>query len=192
MVEICENAIAKLEVRESVLKACRTITKEQQRSARIKICEDVQDIINRLPRVRTVAVYHAINHEVSVDFLAEMLASKGVQVALPRVKFRESPLVFNAWDLTPLHDKDVTGILCSMGVEVKPDVVVVPMVSFNEEGFRLGYGGGYYDRTFAELGDDVYRIGVAYELQMSDAFTMDSHDLPMNAIVTEKKVRKIK
>ena len=70
------------------------------------------------------------------------------------------------------------------------DLVVVPGVAFDEDGYRLGHGKGYYDRAFAvELGDAPTLVGFGYEFQIVDAVPHDHRDRQMDAIVTDRKVR---
>jgi 5-formyltetrahydrofolate cyclo-ligase len=70
------------------------------------------------------------------------------------------------------------------------DLVVVPGVAFDGDGYRLGHGMGYYDRAFAtELGDAPTLVGFAYEFQIVDAVPHDHRDRQMDAIVTDQKVR---
>ena len=70
------------------------------------------------------------------------------------------------------------------------DLVVVPGVAFDDDGYRLGHGKGYYDRAFAaELGDAPTLVGFGYEFQIVDAVPHDHRDRQMDAIVTDRKVR---
>jgi 5-formyltetrahydrofolate cyclo-ligase len=76
-------------------------------------------------------------------------------------------------------------------VRLRPDdLVVVPGVAFDEAGYRLGHGKGYYDRAFAaELGDSPTLVGFGYEFQIVDAVPHDERDRQMDAIVTDQKIR---
>ena len=93
---------------------------------------------------------------------------------------------YRAWNGQTPTAVDECGIPASTGAQVVPDVVLVPCVGFTREGYRLGYGGGYFDRWLAEH-PDVTAIGVAW----SDAeiaageFTPKAHDLPLTLVVTE-------
>lgn len=68
------------------------------------------------------------------------------------------------------------------------DVVIVPGVAFDRKGGRLGYGGGYYDRFLPQLRPNALKIGIAYQLQMVEQLPMETHDIPLDLIVTEKSV----
>jgi 5-formyltetrahydrofolate cyclo-ligase len=73
--------------------------------------------------------------------------------------------------------------------EVLPDVLLVPMLAFDRKGFRLGYGGGFYDRTLEKLRElkTVVAIGVAYHAQMVDEVPVGIHDAPLDYVMTEQE-----
>jgi 5-formyltetrahydrofolate cyclo-ligase len=73
--------------------------------------------------------------------------------------------------------------------KVDPDVVLVPLLGFDKHGTRLGYGGGYYDRTLASLGKKPKLVGLAFAAQEIDDIPRDGHDVPLDAVVTEIGVR---
>tara|TARA_R110000868_G_scaffold189695_2_gene432967 strand:- start:16316 stop:16891 length:576 start_codon:yes stop_codon:yes gene_type:complete len=188
MNELTPERLKKLEMRETMLLKRRQLSESDMRKAMIKVSEEVMDIINTKPRIKCVGLYNAINKEIDMTFLAEMLATKGIKVALPRVKVKHEPLVFNTWNLLNLVDKDAEGIPCAMGTEIIPDVVVIPLVAYNKNGYRVGYGSGYYDRTLSTSLKGCFAIGVGYSFQESDSVEEESHDVPMNVIVTEKEI----
>jgi 5-formyltetrahydrofolate cyclo-ligase len=74
------------------------------------------------------------------------------------------------------------------GEPVTPTTLLVPLVGFDEMGYRLGYGGGYYDRTLASLPAKPLAIGVGYELSYLGTIYPQPHDIPMSAIVTEGRL----
>jgi len=72
-----------------------------------------------------------------------------------------------------------------------PDAVIVPLVGFDESGFRLGYGGGYFDRTLAAAVPRPYSIGFGYEDSVLPTIYPQLHDIPMNLIVTNQSVHRL-
>ena len=72
-------------------------------------------------------------------------------------------------------------------VRVTPTALLVPLVGFDEVGYRLGYGGGYYDRTLGSLPAKPIAIGVGYELAHLETIYPQAHDIPMSTIVTESR-----
>jgi 5,10-methenyltetrahydrofolate synthetase len=97
---------------------------------------------------------------------------------------------FRRWDGAPPTFADEFGIGSSEGAVVMPDVVVVPCVGFTAAGYRLGYGGGYYDRWLAGH-PQVTAVGVAWSWAQigAEAFTPQAHDIALGVIVTEQGVR---
>lgn len=109
--------------------------------------------------------------------------------ALPHAQRDPNQMRFRLWDGAEPIARDGCDIPTAEGEWVVPDVLLVPCVGFTAEGFRLGYGGGYYDRYLAAH-PHVTAIGVAWSLAElpADAFTPEAHDLPMMAVVTERGV----
>ena len=68
------------------------------------------------------------------------------------------------------------------------DLVLVPGLAFDKYGFRVGYGGGYYDRFFASLNKDIIKIGLCYHMQILPEVPIDSYDIPVDYIITEKEI----
>jgi 5-formyltetrahydrofolate cyclo-ligase len=71
---------------------------------------------------------------------------------------------------------------------VTPQALLIPMVGYDPAGYRLGYGGGYYDRTLAALTPRPFCIGIAYDDSQLETIHPQPHDIPMNVIVTERRV----
>jgi 5-formyltetrahydrofolate cyclo-ligase len=110
-------------------------------------------------------------------------------LALPFAERTPVRMHYRAWDGARPAAVDGCGIPCSTGALVVPDVVLIPCVGFTEENFRLGYGGGYFDRWLAEH-PHVTAVGIAWSGNMigTDAFDAQSHDVPLALIVTEHGV----
>jgi 5,10-methenyltetrahydrofolate synthetase len=112
----------------------------------------------------------------------------GRQAALPVIKEQRTPLEFHAWDEdTPMREGHHRIPEPTSGVIVVPDVLLIPCVGFDSRLYRLGYGGGYYDRTLAAWPTDALpvTIGIAYEACKIDALPTEGHDLAMQWVVTE-------
>jgi 5-formyltetrahydrofolate cyclo-ligase len=108
-------------------------------------------------------------------------------LALPRVQAPGRPLEFGRWPPGSQILLDRWGIGSPDPFEpIAPDVLVIPCVGYDDRGFRLGYGGGYYDRTLAAR--RVPTIGVAYERSRLDAFEPQAHDQPLDVIISERRV----
>jgi len=111
-------------------------------------------------------------------------------ISLPFAQRKPVQMHYRAWDRKPPTLVDECGIATASGAPVVPDVVLVPCVGFTASGYRLGYGGGYFDRWLAQL-SHVTAIGVAWSIaEIDDAlFSPEPHDQPLTLIVTEHGVR---
>jgi len=120
------------------------------------------------------------------DWLAE---GADRRAALPLVPGSDAPLRFLRW--TPEMDMraDAYGIPVPAAEEsVTPDLVLVPLNAFDARGYRLGYGGGYFDRTLAALDPVPATVGVGFELGRVESILPEPHDRPLDWIVTEAGV----
>lgn len=136
-----------------------------------------------------IAVYWPINGEPDLRRWYERLRKSGRVLALPAVVAREKPLEFRVWRAHEELARDALGISCPPGpAALEPELIVAPCVAFDKSCFRLGAGGGYYDRTLAALGGRPMTVGVAYEWQRLDSIAPEAHDVPLDVIVTEEAV----
>ena len=137
-----------------------------------------------------VSGFFPYKSEISTVPLLTRLAGEGWSVALPIVVGQGLPLVFRAWQPGDATVPGIWGIPMppESNPEVLPDVLLVPMLAFDRAGYRLGYGGGFYDRTLEKLRKlkPVVAVGVAYSAQEVDAVPHGAHDQPLNFIMTEK------
>ena len=110
-------------------------------------------------------------------------------LALPFARRAPAQMEYRRWDGTAPRAIDECGIAASDGEPVVPDTVLVPCVGFTRDAYRLGYGGGFFDRWLA-LHPHVTTVGVAWSVQQIDAaeFRPEEHDLPLTLIVTEDGV----
>lgn len=137
----------------------------------------------------TVALFAPIHNEPDLlKTLAADLIHDETAVCLPRVVQKKYPLAFNLYVPGEPLAFDALGLPCAAGAEIVPQLVVVPCLGFSRSGSRLGYGGGYYDMTFAKY-PQLRRIGIATaEQEIASPLPLEPHDLPMHAIITEKEV----
>lgn len=140
-----------------------------------------------------VAGFYAIQTEIDCLFILKALNAIQCRCALPIMVDKNAPLAFREWDLAEELTKASFGTM-EPGLdcpEVMPDIILVPMLAFDETGHRLGYGGGYYDRTleyYRNKGHDFTAIGIAFEGQKRDRVPVAEYDQPLDIIVTEQKV----
>jgi 5-formyltetrahydrofolate cyclo-ligase len=139
---------------------------------------------------RTISLYWPFRGEPDLRSWMESAWVRGAVCALPVVAEKKAPLVFRAWRQGEPMERGIWNILvpASSAPQVVPDVVIAPLVGFDNACFRLGYGGGYFDRTLAALGRTPRVIGVGYDLQRIATIRPLVHDIPMDVIVTESGV----
>lgn len=140
--------------------------------------------------------YLAMQDEMDVLPAILALTATGWRGCLPVVVGKAQPLRFRAW--TP-GAKLADGVFGTRhpadGAEdVRPDLLLVPLLAFDRAGYRLGWGGGFYDRTLAELrssGTPVVAVGVGYSAQEVDAVPRDHYDARLDWVVTEEDIIRI-
>ncbi|WP_126286572.1 5-formyltetrahydrofolate cyclo-ligase [Burkholderia stagnalis] len=141
---------------------------------------------------RTVGFYWPLPGEFDARaaVLAWRDAQAGRQAALPVIREQRTPLEFHVWDAaTPMREGHHRIPEPASGVVVVPDLLLIPCVGFDTWLYRLGYGGGYYDRTLAAWPGDALpvTVGIAYEACRVDALPAEDHDLAMRWVVTDEE-----
>ncbi len=142
-----------------------------------------------------VSAYWPIRSELDPRPLMAELVERGHPCALPVIAGPDAPLEFRAWQPgDELNDGPFGTAQPKLDAPlIVPNVVIVPLVAFDELGHRLGYGGGYYDRTLAALRrtSAVLAIGFAYAGQEVTALPVEAFDQKLDWIVTEKRTRAV-
>ena len=146
------------------------------------------ELQSRLRNAKRIALYRSFNGEVPVDGLAKDLMDKGIRCCFPRIE--NGSMRF--FDCESLDDGEF--VTSSIGIKEPADgrpeaeaqsidVVVLPAVAYNEEGARLGMGGGYYDRYIGALGSDrPYLLGICYEFQICSGIPVTAQDISADFI----------
>jgi 5-formyltetrahydrofolate cyclo-ligase len=160
----------------------------------------------RLPPVATVAGYWPIGAELDPRPLMQWLQALGMTVALPVVTGAGQALIFRQWtlqpDQTPTPPTGAPPPTGAHGVpapdashpELRPDLVLTPLVAFDRNGWRLGMGLGYYDRTLTglrKLSPPPLAVGIAFAGQEVQEVPHDAHDQRLDWIVTEREVLRV-
>lgn len=171
---------------------------EQGQMAGEAIAAHLLSLLPDLARGReglTIAGYHPRGDEADLLPALSALAAAGYATALPVVTGPAWPLIFRLW--RPGHPL-VPGafrVMEPMGEAplVQPDIVLVPLLAFDDQGYRLGYGGGFYDRTLEVLRVEAptQAVGIGYAGQRVESLPVDAYDQRLDRIVTEQGVRRI-
>lgn len=143
---------------------------------------------NIIPADATIAGFWPLQGEIDTRPLLLALVGRGHRVALPVTPAQGNWLSFRRWRPGMVLRPGRFGTLEPPGEAVVPTVLLVPLLAFDRRGGRLGYGGGYYDRTLQALGTDVITIGCGFAAQEVDRVPTETHDRSMNAVATEAGV----
>lgn len=179
----------KAQAREKIARRLAALSAEQRREASARIRQLIADL-PEFQRARTVLLFVSLPDEAdTLGIIADALAA-GKTVALPKVDRRRKSMAATVLrdlerDLAP----GVFGILEPKGSEVVApgsiDFVLVPARGYDRAGNRLGRGGGYYDRYMSHPDFHATRCGIGFAAQVLDAVPHDTHDLPVEVLVTE-------
>lgn len=135
-----------------------------------------------------VSGFSAIKDEIDPAHLLKWLYAEGFSLALPVIEKRGKPLVMRAWKPGDVMNSGQWGIAepTEDKAELEPDVVLVPLLAFDLAGGRLGYGGGFYDRTLSKLRGTkpTFGIGVAYDEQRVENVPREEHDQLLDWVLT--------
>ena len=145
-----------------------------------------------IPKASVVGGYHALPDEADPALLLERLVELGCHIAYPRVAGKGLPLDFHRVPDGEVLAPGACGIHEPLDIwpRAKPAVLLVPLLAFDSSGRRLGYGGGFYDRTLALL--NVPAIGIAYAGQEAASLPHLPHDRTLDMVLTEQGIRRFR
>lgn len=171
--------------RERLIAARLAIPADARAAMAAKIAKRLDAIIGDVSG-RTVSLYWPFRGEPDLrPWMASIVARGGIP-ALPVVIEKAHPLVFRAYKPGDRLEKGVWNIpIPAEGDPVIPDIVIAPLVGVDPGNYRLGYGGGFFDRTLGSLPGKPLVIGVGYEMQRIPTIHPQPHDIPMDRIVVE-------
>ncbi len=155
---------------------------EARAAASAAICQHLGKLFKER-HVRSAAVFWPIRSE--VDLRPLVAAHPALTFLYPRLASQKPPRLI--WGPEPL-EKGTFGLMePAFAQHLTPpvDVVLVPGLAFDPRGFRLGYGGGYYDALLAHLDEDVLTLAVGFEVQRTTAVPVEPLDMPVDGLVTE-------
>ena len=180
-------------LRKILLKKRNALKQLQRKTATEEAAHHLMTLIKQHSHAHTIAGYMPIHSEISPLAVMKELYKEGKTLAVPVIKEKNAPLIWAKWSPKmemvegafkahiPRHYEAVT-----------PDVLIVPLVGFDDNCHRLGYGGGFYDRSIEELsrGRGITTIGLAFEVQRCAEIPIEPTDQTLDYIVTERGVEK--
>ncbi|WP_343227919.1 5-formyltetrahydrofolate cyclo-ligase [Stakelama flava] len=134
-----------------------------------------------------VAGYLPQRFEADCRGLIGACLNRGARIALPHVESMKKPMLFLGWEPCDPLETNALGIEQPpmSAPELAPDIILTPLVGFDDRRNRLGQGGGFYDRAFAAH-PNALRIGLAWSVQQVDTIPVDPWDVPLHAVITER------
>lgn len=173
------------EKRKQLITARETIPSEVHQQWSQNITDFLKQGFPQLQKM-IVGIYWPFRGEYDPRCIAQYLLNEGATLALPEVIRRNKALCFREWIPSMAMKIGSYGIAVPIDSrQVLPNALLIPMVGFDACGYRLGYGSGYFDYTLATYDSLPLTIGIAFELQRLEDTHPQSHDIPMQYIVTE-------
>jgi 5-formyltetrahydrofolate cyclo-ligase len=154
----------------------------------IAACAHLADFLSQLGGGPVIAAYMPIRTEISPISVMTTLVAANVAVGVPVIQGEGQPLKFSRWTPDTTMVKGPFGAAIPQNHDfVIPDIMITPLVAYDARGYRLGYGGGFYDRTFELLRRDkpALAVGFAYSSQELPHVPTEPTDIRLDAIITE-------
>jgi 5-formyltetrahydrofolate cyclo-ligase len=179
-----ENLPTKVDLRRQLIAARRAMSADVKAQADARIMAALSAWLDEHQPV-SLGGYLAMAGEPELMPLYEGLAARGITLAMPVALERQTALVYQRWLPGESLSKDASGMQAPVArdLQIAPEVVLAPCVGFNEQGFRLGFGGGYFDRTLAVTPRPT-ALGIAYAITRA-SFPTDPHDIALDLIITD-------
>jgi len=161
----------------------------------LKIC--LNDIFKLHPNFETASLYHPVHNEVSPNIFIKYFETKKITLSLPVVNTLSNSITFKEWFYKEELTKGPLGNMEPLKSKknIFPQIMVVPLLMFDKSLFRLGYGGGFYDKSinkhkkyFKKKEKPFITIGLAHSSQEIDFLPHESHDMRLDFIVTEEEL----
>jgi 5-formyltetrahydrofolate cyclo-ligase len=136
-----------------------------------------------------VAGFWPLPGEIDIRPLLHALATVGYEIVLPVTPERGQPLTFRKWNIDDALLTGRFGTRHTEGAQMTPDFILIPLLAFDAQGNRLGFGAGYYDRTLAEH-PAAFRLGCAFAAQEFEQIPTSPTDIKLQAAATELGIRR--
>jgi 5-formyltetrahydrofolate cyclo-ligase len=171
----------------AVLLARRDALTSEDRKHAAKVIGSKLDGLVATRGCEAIGLFWPIKLEINLLPWAHALEQRiGATLCLPVVVARNEPLEYRRWSQGEPLARGIWDIPVPEARDViVPDLMLAPMVGFDRANYRLGYGGGYFDRTLASLSRRPFVVGIGYEFSAQDTIFPQPHDIPMDLVLTE-------
>ena len=164
--------------------------KKNNKNIKFSFSKIFKEIKKNISKKKIVGGYYPVNFEIDILEFLEKLEMKGLQLCLPIVK-KDNKMDFYSWSTKNLLKLNKYGIPEPEQIKkVFPDIILVPLVAFDSRLYRIGYGGGYYDRYIKKLSNkkNLLKIGIAHSCQKINRVPTNKYDKKLDIIINEKYV----
>jgi len=180
--------VIKSKIRKKILFIRR---KQNNKNIKFSFLKVFKEIKKKVSKSKIIGGYYPVNFEIDILEVFESLEKKlNIQLSLPVVK-KDNEMDFYNWSTKSLLKVNKFGIPEPEKIKkVFPDIIFVPIVAFDKRLYRIGYGGGYYDRYIQRLSNKkkLFKVGIAHSCQKINKVPINKYDKKLDIIITEKYV----
>ena len=177
----------KSKIREKILNIRKKIYNKNIKFSYHKIFKEIKKNISKK---KIIGGYYPVNFEMNILDILKELETRGIQLCLPIIK-KNNEMDYYSWSTKNLLKLNKYGIPEPEQIKkIIPDIIFVPIVAFDNRLYRIGYGGGYYDRYIQKLSNKkkLFKIGIAHSCQKINKVPINKYDKKLDIIITEKYV----
>ena len=170
----------------------KKIIKKRKENYNNKISINLSKFLRLLQKNKIIGGYYPYNYEIDTLEILKLLEKKKYKISLPKIN-KKNVMNFYAWSFTNPLSVNKFGIPEPISKKkIYPDILMIPLVAFDVNLNRLGYGGGYYDRYLSKISKKkkIIKIGIAYSFQKIQKIPINNYDIKLDCIITEKKIYK--
>tara|TARA_Y100001970_G_scaffold287581_1_gene412612 strand:+ start:26 stop:571 length:546 start_codon:yes stop_codon:yes gene_type:complete len=179
--------VIKSKIRKKILHIRKKKNKKNIKFSFLKIFKEIKKNISK---EKIIGGYYPVNFEIDILEFLNKLKAKDLQISLPVIK-KKNEMDFYSWSTKNLLKLNKYGIPEPEQIKkVFPDIIFVPLVAFDKRLYRIGYGGGYYDRYIDKISKkkEIFKIGIAHSCQKINRVPTNKYDKKLDIIITEKYV----
>ncbi|MEJ7540676.1 5-formyltetrahydrofolate cyclo-ligase [Staphylococcus intermedius] len=178
--------MTKKALRQATLQKMKMLQTEQKKKADRWLFEQLIQH-PKYQQAKHLGLVLSMSHEVETDPIIRHAIKEGKQVYVPTTDYEQKAMVFQqftTFDQLATDDKGIRYIQVESPVKNNLDLVIVPGVVFNNEGYRIGYGGGYFDRYLSTY--EPTNLSLIYDIQLSEIANIEPHDYPVSELIIAK------
>lgn len=182
----CENEMTKKALRQATLRKMKMLQTEQKKAADRWLFEQLIQH-PKYQQAKQLGLVLSMSHEVATDAIIRHAINEGKTVYVPTTDYEKKVMVFQqftTFDQLATDDKGIRYIQDDSPVQNDLDLVIVPGVVFNQDGYRIGYGGGYFDRYLSQ--HEPTNLSLIYDIQLNEIVDIEPHDYPVSELIIAK------